>query len=163
MTHRVMKRIGKAVDRVEETALAILLALVVGIAFADVVVRNLGISLSRVQEFLPNLFVWMVWLGVPYAIRKGENFRVRLIPEKRRGRFALPLLWTGAVVGVVFFCLTGWYGVSVVLLDIRTGATTPLGYSAAWLDLAMPVGSALAVCRLIQRLPGKHREGEGQA
>lgn len=146
---RVLKDI---VDRAEEVLIVGLMALVVFVAFADVVVRNVGLPLSRVQQLLPNLFVWVVWLGIPYGIRREEHFRVRALPAALGERYALVLRWLTAAVATSFFCLTTWFGVLTLVLDIRAGSTTPTGFPAAFLDAAVPVGSILAIVRTLQHV-----------
>jgi len=149
-----MHHLGRLLDRVEEVALIVLLALITVIAFADVVVRNLGVPLSRVQDLVPNLFVWVTWLGIPYAIRKREHFRVRVLPESVVKEMAGALEWIAAVVGLGFFCVAGVYAAKVVALDIRLGNTTSLGYPAVFLDSAVLVGCVLAIIRILQGVLG---------
>jgi TRAP-type C4-dicarboxylate transport system permease small subunit len=155
-----MRTIGRTLDRFEEIALIGLLVLVVAITFGDVLARNLRIPVTRMQEFVPNLFVWATWLGVPYAIRRREHFRVRVLPSAVARDLAASLKWTVVVVGLAFFGVAVLLGLKVVLLDVRLGNTTPLGYSAAFLDAAVPVGSALAAVRLLQ---GAWRTGKAAA
>jgi TRAP-type C4-dicarboxylate transport system permease small subunit len=145
-----MRTLGRTLDRFEEIALIGLLLLVVAITFGNVLARNLRIPVTRMQEFVPNLFVWATWLGVPYAIRRREHFGVRVLPSAVARDLAALFKWTVVVVGLAFFGVVVFLGLKVVLLDVRFGNTTPLGYSAAVLDAAVPVGSALAVVRLLQ-------------
>ena len=154
------RSLNKALDLTEEIALIALLALIVALTFLDVVVRNLEIPLSSIQEFVPNLFVWATWLGVPYAIRKKEHFRVNVLPRALTDKAGNLLEWIGLGVGVCFFGLAGIYGAKVVLHDLRIGSTTQLGYSAAYLDSAIVVGSILATVRLVQ---GAFRRGDSRS
>jgi len=149
-----MHYLGRFLDRVEEIALIVLLALITVIAFADVVVRNLGIPLSRVQDLVPNLFVWVTWIGIPYAIRKREHFRVRVLPESVVKDLAGALEWIAAVVGLGFFCVVGVYAAKVVVLDLKLGNTTSLGYPAVFLDSAILVGAVLSAVRILQGVLG---------
>jgi len=144
--------LSRVLDRAEESLLVVLLAAIVLVSLIDVIVRNIGVPLSHVQQILPNVFVWLVWIGIPYGLRKAEHFRVKLIPARLRARVARPLFYGGAVVAILFFGLLAWLGTSVVLLDIRFGNTTPLGFPAAFVDVAVPVGALLSIVRLAQLL-----------
>jgi TRAP-type C4-dicarboxylate transport system permease small subunit len=160
--HAAAHAVSRAIDRVEEVALVILLGAIVLVSLVDVIVRNVGAPLSHVQQILPNVFVWLVWLGVPYGIRKAEHFRVKLIPARARASVVKPLFYGGAILAMVFFALLVWLGSSVVLMDMRFDNTTPLGFPAAFVDVAVPVGALLSIVRLAQLLAHGPESGEAQ-
>jgi TRAP-type C4-dicarboxylate transport system permease small subunit len=158
--------VSRLLDWTEEIALTGLLALIVIVTFADVLRRNtsalaartdvaerhIETPLLRVQEFAPNLFVWLTWIGVSYAIRKGGHFRIVVLPERFIRRAGVYLHWLDAVICVGFLGCLACSGIQVVVyVDIASDAQTPLGYPAAVLDLAVPAGAALAIVRTIQQ------------
>ena len=67
-------------ERLEELLGAVLLAVMVSVAFANVIVRYCtNLSFSASEELTVNFFVWVVLLGASRAFREGTNFSMNLV------------------------------------------------------------------------------------
>lgn len=138
-------------DGLEEGLAALLLALMVLVTFATVITRYVfDLPLSYIDQLVPNVFVWVTFLGAAAAVKRRAHLGLSLVadalPERLRAALSVAvLLGTGA-----FFVGTGWYGARVVLLQIENRMTTSLGYPSWLVGLAVPVGSALFAIRLAE-------------
>jgi C4-dicarboxylate transporter, DctQ subunit len=118
------------------------------ITFVTVVTRYVfDLPLSYIDQLVPNLFVWVTFLGASAAMKRrahlGLSVGVDLLP--RRARALLEVL---ALAGTsAFFLATAWFGVKVVRLQIENDLTTSLGYPAWVVGVAVPAGAMLLVVR----------------
>lgn len=96
----------RAVDWIEETAMALILALMVGITFINVVLRyGFNNSLIWGQELVLILFAWLVLLGASYGVKVTAHLGVdavtNMLPPRARRLVAL----LAAAVCIVFALL----------------------------------------------------------
>ena len=143
--------IGRAFENLEEGVLCLLLAAMVLITFSTVVTRYVfGLPLSYIEELVPNLFVWVTFLGSAAAMKRRAHLGLSLVYDAcpRSARAALDVLVLAGTVA--FFGVTAWYGTRVVALQIENGLTTSLGYPSWVIGVAVPVGSVLVAIRAIE-------------
>jgi TRAP-type C4-dicarboxylate transport system permease small subunit len=146
-------------DHLEEALLCVLLVAMVAITFVTVVTRYVfEAPLSYVDQLVPNLFVWVTFLGASAAVRRRAHLGLSAVydalPARARGLLDLVILaGTGA-----FFLATAWFGWQVVKLQLENQLTTSLGYPAWTIGLAVPVGALLFVVRSVEAWWG-HRHG----
>jgi C4-dicarboxylate transporter DctQ subunit len=138
-------------DRLEEGLAALLLALMVVVTFVTVITRYVfDLPLSYIDQLVPNVFVWVTFLGAAAAVKRRSHLGLSLIADAMPAR-ARAVLDVAVLLGTsAFFLVTGWYGAKVVRLQIDNQMTTSLGYPSWVVGLAVPVGSALFVIRLIE-------------
>ncbi len=151
--------IRKVWDNIEEGALCLLLFFMVTITFVTVVTRYVfDLPLSYIDQLVPNMFVWVTFLGASAAVKRrahlGLSLLYDLFPAGGRAVVdALILLGCGA-----FFLGTAWFGLKIVSLQMENRLTTSLGYPSWFVGLAVPVGSALFVVRAVEAW-ARHRRG----
>ena len=151
--------IRKVWDNLEEGALCLLLFFMVTITFVTVVTRYVfDLPLSYIDQLVPNMFVWVTFLGASAAVKRRAHLGLSLLYDRTSGRArlvldALILLGCGA-----FFLLTARYGARVVSMQMENRLTTSLGYPAWIVGLAVPVGSLLFVVRAAEAW-GRTRRG----
>ncbi|TFH31377.1 MAG: TRAP transporter small permease [Deltaproteobacteria bacterium] len=143
--------IRKIWDNVEEGALCLLLSLMVTITFVTVVTRYVfDFPLSYIDQLVPNMFVWVTFLGASAAVKRrahlGLSLLYDLVPAGARAALdALILLGCGA-----FFLGTAVYGAKIVSMQMENRLMTSLGYPSWFVGLAVPVGSVLFVVRGVE-------------
>ena len=136
--------LGRAVNGLEETAIAVLLGLMTVITFVNVPIRYLfdGITLPRVEflwavEMTSFLFAWLVIFGISYCVKVTANLGVDAVinvlsPAKRR---ALGLV--SGFVCIVYALLllkAGWdFWAPFANLPASTGRWVPTGFEADFL------------------------------
>ncbi len=138
-------------DGLEEGLAALLLALMVLVTFVTVVTRYVfDLPLSYIDQLVPNVFVWVTFLGAAAAVKRRAHLGLSLVADAlpRRARAVLDLLvllGTGA-----FFLVAAWQGAAVVRLQVENRLTTSLGYPSWLVGLAVPVGCTLFAVRLLE-------------
>jgi TRAP-type C4-dicarboxylate transport system permease small subunit len=151
--------IRKIWDNVEEGALCLLLSLMVTITFITVITRYVfAFPLSYIDQLVPNMFVWVTFLGASAAVKRRAHLGLSLLYDRvpAGGRAALDAL---ILLGcVAFFLGTAAYGAKIVSMQMENRLTTSLGYPSWFVGLAVPVGSLLFVVRAVEAW-ARHRRG----
>jgi C4-dicarboxylate transporter DctQ subunit len=143
---------GGIVSRLEEGVLALLLAVMVGVTFSQVIARyvfNTGAVWAL--ELTQYLFAWLVLFGMSYGVKVGSHIGVDAFVKK----MSAPMQRAAGIAAVVF-CMAygaimfvgGWNLVEFAyILDIES-EDLPIPQWAPYLIL--PVGSGLLFLRLAQ-------------
>ena len=136
----------------EEVILVFGIILMIVVIFLQVVARYfVNMSLPWSEELARYVFVWQVWLAVPYTVIKGRHIRLELLPEVvgPKAKYALDMVFFGVSAGFfAFLCIESW---TVTQGIIKMNQLTPVMHFPKWICyLSVPVGSALAVFRFIQ-------------
>ncbi len=139
----------------EETFLVVMLVLIAGITMLQVIVRKIpGIaSLTWAEELCRFLWIWSVFLSLPYTIRMDSMLRVGvlkdMLPETLRKMLNL------AVDAVTLGCMgvLGLYAVKVVSVIAESQEISPaMQWSMAFVYSFMVLGFFLAAVRSVQML-----------
>lgn len=147
-------RVLAAVDRVVLAACSALLATLVGVVIVSVVFRYvLNSSLVWGEELARYLAIWVVFLGLSAAHRRGEHVSVgsmlRFLPfvRTRRARRIAEL------VTFLLCALVTWAGAEATWFNFQNHQTSPaLQIPIAWAYLAIPVGFLLMTLQSLNRL-----------
>lgn len=125
--------VGRFVNRLEETAIAVLLGLMVVITFLNVVLRyGFNSSLIWGQELVLILFAWLVLLGVSYGVKVTAHLGVDALlnivsPGARRGLGIIAAL--ACVLYAVLLMKGAWdHFANYINLPGTTGRWFPTGF-----------------------------------
>jgi TRAP-type C4-dicarboxylate transport system permease small subunit len=143
--------IRRAFSAVEEVVLCVLLAAMVVITFVTVITRYVfGLPVSYIDQLVPNLFVWVTFLGASAATKRRAHLALSLLYDTAPApaRKAISILVLAGTLAL--FGITAWYGAKVVQLQVENRLTTSLGYPAWLVGLAVPVGSVLLMVRAVE-------------
>jgi len=141
----LLSSLSRALARLEDLLLALMVGIMAVLLGLGVVLRYVfNDPLTWSEEFVVTLFVWSVMLGMPSALRSRMHIRIdalilRLGPVGRR--VAGVLACSGAAVVFVAAVYAGWSHTA----NVATSNTPMLGYSVAWIFVAMPIGFALTL------------------
>ena len=153
----------KVWDNLEEGALCLLLVVMTLITFVTVITRYVfDLPLSYMDQLVPNLFVWVTFLGASVAVKRRAHLGLSLVHDMvpHGVRAAIDVL---ILLGcTAFFLLTAWYGAKVVSLQMENRLMTSLGYPSWFVGLSVPVGSALFIVRAVEAW-ARHRRGVAAA
>jgi C4-dicarboxylate transporter DctQ subunit len=158
-------RLARAVwDHLEEWALSALLAVMVAITFVTVVTRYVfDFPLSYIDQLVPNLFVWVTFLGASAAAKRRAHLGLSLLYDALppRPRAVLGVIVLGGTSA--FFLATAWFGWQVVRLQVENRLTTSLGYPAWAIGIAVPAGALLFSIRSVEAWVRHRGAREGEA
>jgi len=129
----------------------LILAVMAGAVFLQVVLRYAGRGIDGLDEVPRYLFVWLVMIGAAAAMQRGEHtvldYFINLLGHRTRA-FVL-VLTNAAGIGLFAYMIN----LSLVLvpnaqLQTSAGLELPLGYVFA----AIPIGSALVILPMLRNL-----------
>jgi TRAP-type C4-dicarboxylate transport system permease small subunit len=139
------RSIKSALATIEDTLVIWMVGIISIILGLGVILRYvLNDPITWSEEFVVTLFVWLVMLGVPSALRSRMHIRIdvlilRLSPSLRR-LFGVIACLAGFVI-MVAAIYAGYMHTKGVW-----GSHTPmLGYSMGWIFIAMPIGFAITL------------------
>lgn len=146
----------------EEALGAILLAVMVSIAFLNVVTRYvLRYSMAFTEELTLYLFVWMVMVGTSLAFREGSNMCVSLLYDRLPKTFRKYVFLVINVMSLIFFCVLAYWGYREVLDEILLNAKTEaLELPVYVFTGAVPLISLLIIARLVFKSVSVLRSGD---
>lgn len=146
------RRHGAARFAVEDYLLFVLFVAMTGIMISSVTSRFLltNLRIARVDQLLPDMFVWMSMLGAATAIRHRSHLGLMALIERLSPRWSLVASLLTTVIGLTFFGVLAWKGLDSTLFQYRQGSRAPTGYPAWWIGAAMPIASLFAMWRLIE-------------
>lgn len=145
----MIKKVVKAIDKIEDTCLILMFAAMVGIIFFQVIMRYVfNNSLSWSEEMGKFLFVWISWLGISIGHRRKEHIKITLLVDKlpyKLNKFAEAL---SEIILIIICGITMYYG--FVMIDIQMNVPyAGIKISTAWGYLSIVLGCGLFIARAI--------------
>lgn len=120
------------IDRIEEGVIALILGLMVVLAFVNVIVRKSGGNILWAKEMSVFLFAWLVLIGASYAVKKGAHLGVDVFVNMAEGRTRKKLGVAAVAVCIVYSFLLfkgSWdYWANFANLPQTTGRWFPTGF-----------------------------------
>ncbi len=165
-----LTKLDEAVARVERLALFLALLGMVGLVFAEVLVRyalvhiGTGATIKGGDEAARLLMVWAGFIGASLAAQSGQHLAVTLkfpLGEKaRRAQLFVRFLLTAVFMG--FVAVLGW---SAFLTKLKYPTLSgALNMNYAYMYLAVPVSFTLMTFRFVllavKGLQGKYEDPE---
>lgn len=137
----------------EEILGSLLFAVMVGVAFVNVVVRYLTpFSFAWTEELTINFFVWVVLLGTARAFREGTNLGMNLLYDALPRRLRLCFYWLAVAFCLGFFGIMAYLGFAEVLDEIEIEAVSEaFAIPVWWYTIATPLFSVLIIFRMLQK------------
>lgn len=150
-----MKRITLFLDRLSallEYLLAAGFMALFAVTILNIVLRNVaGVAWLWIPAFSRLVFIWVVFLGVAAATRRGEHLVVDLLERRLTGARRRGLLVAIHMVLLPFYGMLFYYGLTVAQVRMRIPFDTwriPTG----WAYMAVPVAAALLLAFTFERL-----------
>jgi len=149
-----VQRLLDAIDRGAEWLVAAIFAVIVGIALLQVFHRfALNSSLSWSEELQIFGHIWIVFIGIPVAYRRGAHLYIEtfvdMLPRRPRAAFNLLLELTWAAFAVSLMVL-GFMVARIAHLQSSPGLELPMSYPYA----GMVIGGAYLMLVALRRIGG---------
>jgi TRAP-type transport system small permease protein len=149
---RFLRWLDDLVGWVEDTLLAVGMALLAVLLFANVLLRYVFRSpFAWMEEGVVALFVWLVFIGVSACFRSHQHLRIdvliRFLPR-------VAALVAGIAAVAATFVILGF----LVKLGydyahfVSRNVTPVLRISAAWIYVGLPLGMALSLVHLVRQV-----------
>ncbi|MGE6204698.1 TRAP transporter small permease [Guptibacillus hwajinpoensis] len=144
----------RAIDRrLEEFLLVVFSTLMVSVIFLQVVMRVTGNSLSWSEELGRYSFIWLVYIGISYGVKKQRHIKVEvmLLLLKEKGKLIVAMIANSLFF--VFCLYVVFYGYDIANQLLSFGQKSPaLHIPMGAVYMATPIGFGLSAIRLLQNL-----------
>jgi TRAP-type C4-dicarboxylate transport system permease small subunit len=142
----------KILEHFEESIGVVLLAIMALFAFANVITRYfIKYSFAFTEEVEVAALVWLTMLGAAAGFRRGIHLGFNLLELKfpNLGRNVLYPL--ASILTIITVCFLIWFGIYQIRDEMELKTTTEALGIPHWLySLALPVGGALVIVRVIE-------------
>jgi TRAP-type C4-dicarboxylate transport system permease small subunit len=138
---------------IEEALLVLFSSVMVSVIFLQVVMRTMNSSLSWSEELARYCFIWLVYIGISYGVKKQRHIKVDvvLLLLKEKGKIILSII--ANLLFIVFALFTIRYGFDIANQLLGFGQRSPaLHIPMGLVYMATPIGIGLTLIRLIQNL-----------
>ncbi|RPF54315.1 TRAP transporter small permease [Aquisalibacillus elongatus] len=143
----------KIEQHIEEWLLVIIGSVMTTVIFLQVVMREMGSSLSWSEELGRYCFIWLVYIGISYGVKKQRHIKVDVILFLLKGKWKVLLSLFANLLFLIFAVLVVYYGSDISSNLLRLGQKSPaLQVEMGLVYLAAPIGMGLTVIRLIQNM-----------
>lgn len=148
----MLSPLNRLVSFLEEAVVGLLLTAASLILFADVAARFLfNTSFSWAAESVRYAIVWTVFIGASIAFRQGVHISIDALRLYLPARAATGVSLLALTLSFVFCALLLWYGLGLVQTMRGFSQVSPaMQVPMWWVYLALPVGAALMLLRLLQ-------------
>ncbi|MFR6454156.1 TRAP transporter small permease [Peptoniphilus lacrimalis] len=138
----------------EEKLLVILLIVTVTLTFIQVVMRYIfHNSLAWSEELARYLFLYLIWIGAAYAVKREQHLRIEIIlnriPKEKLKTFEnfIYFIWLGFSVFLFISSLNMTMDV-FASGQLSPAMRIPMGYAY----ISIPLGTGLMCFRIIQKM-----------
>ena len=136
-------------NHLEEYFLFVILTAMVAIIFIQVVMRYVfNNSLSWSEELGKFLFVWISWLGISLAQRKGEHIKITMLTDRLPFRTAQAVNILSDIILIIICAVIFYYGVQLVVAQVNV-PYAGIKISTSWGYLAVVLGCGLMIIRTL--------------
>ncbi|HET7874486.1 MAG TPA: TRAP transporter small permease, partial [Methylomirabilota bacterium] len=145
-------RVNRWLDRLEEGACVVLLAVMTGVALLNVITRYVvRYSLAFTEEVVVSLFVWLTLFGTAVAFREGAHLGFTYLVERLPRPLQRGAVWLAAALAVVLFAALIWFGVGQIRSERMLGTTSEaLAIPQWWYTAGIPAIGLLVLARIVQ-------------
>jgi TRAP-type C4-dicarboxylate transport system permease small subunit len=146
----MMKKAFNLLDKYFEPSIIVTFTLLLFMfIFIEILLRPFGMSIAWSGEAARYLFVWVIYLGISYAIREGRHIRVlalvKLFPPKVQ-------LFFNLLSNLIFFIYQGtvlFYAIKITDRSYQLGQVAPaMEIPLAILYSCLVISACLSLIRL---------------
>ena len=138
----------------ERWALLVFYVMLVATMFIEVLRREV-LSYSSIwgEEIVRYSFIYLAWIGAAAAVRERGHIRIDVLMHYVGPRVKALLSLFGDLVMVAVALVALYYSFETVHVAAKFGSVTDgLRVSRVWFLMAVPVGFALVLLRLVQSI-----------
>ena len=135
-------RLSRAIARVEDVVMAILLGTMVFLVLIQIILRNFfSTGITGGAEIVRHIVLWIAFLGAAMAARDAKHIRIDvalriLTPRWRMFAEALTGLFTAGVCGILMYA-----AIQFNIMDYHSGTVIAFFDTRVWLlELIIPIG-----------------------
>lgn len=147
---QAIKALWKGLHLIEDSALVLLLLLMILLAVAQIVLRNAAdTSLVWVDPFLRVAVLWMALLGASIAARDNDHIAIDAVARFLPDRFARMLAVFTSFCAAVICAVIAWYALQFVQSEREYGSVAFAAVPAWICQTAIPTAFILIAVRYV--------------
>ncbi len=142
------ERIDEIIGRIEGTLLVVFLSFMIGIAFLQIVLRNLfATGLAWGDPLVRNLVLWIGFVGATIATREGRHINIDLVSQRLSpfGKMAVDVITQCFASSVC--CLMTYAALKFIKNEVQMRTVTFLEMPAWVPELILPITFGLMAFR----------------
>jgi C4-dicarboxylate transporter DctQ subunit len=138
----------RALNRIEDWLLVIMLAVMIVLAVTQIAYRNIaGGGVVWIDPMLRMLVLWVALSGAVIASRTDNHIRIDFFAKYMTGKYYYYIKRVVHVYCVIICALIAWYSVSFVRMDYEYGTEAFAGMPAWITQLIIPIAFGLMAFR----------------
>lgn len=142
----------KFLDKIEEYICAVCTVVMTLLVFANVLSRYvLHMSLSFSDEITTNLFILLSMMGTAIATKRRAHLGLTILTDAVPAKVRKVLMVIGFAIGTAFSAALCYYGIHMVLNQVKLGQVTPTMQWPEWIfGTFIPLGAFFVTIRFAQ-------------
>ena len=136
---------------IEETIVAIFVALITFLVFISAIARGISHPLNWAPDTALLLLAWVIFLGADTALRRADFIRVDIFLRKFPVKLRKFLYYFFYAAVIVFLGILVRYGIPLAIENSRRNFQA-LEISYSWATISAPVGAICMIVTIILKL-----------
>lgn len=125
------------------------------VLFINVILRNLGMSLTWAEEYARFAIIWITFAGCGAAVREKAHMSITALYDVSGERVKKVMLIFINICSLVFSLFMLYYGIRLTIKIFQTMQLSPTLQLPMWLIyISVPIGGALMALRYGETLAG---------
>jgi len=142
---KLFVKINMVLEKIEEVILCVGVGLLAIILIVNVIARKVGTSIYFIDEIAMFLVIWITFIGLSYAARKGRHIRMAAIFDLSPVRVQKIMIFVVSTISAVIMVYLAYISVNYVYTTYRWQQATPALRMPYWIGIVIvPVGFFLA-------------------
>lgn len=152
MKNNIITIIDFILDKIVPLSIIILIFSIIIITITDILSRFIfSHSLTGALVMAKYLFVWLIFIGISYGIKRDAHFKVTEIVEKFPDKFQIIMKKVFIILTLVFFCVVLFSSIKFIPV-VWSRVDFATGIRMVYFNLSIPVGSFLVILAQIRLL-----------
>lgn len=148
-----MNLLRKLDENFEPALIIASVSLIVVLIFTNVILRLFDTTLPWAGELSRYLFVWMVYLGISYGIKKKRHLKVSVLFDILPRKASLVAQIFSDLLFLAYSFVVLYYGYVITAKAISRNQIAPaMEVSVGLLYAALVIGSLLSIIRLLMSI-----------
>lgn len=154
-----MKLIKWLDEKFEETVLIYSLVFTVILIFIQVIMRRVfKNSLSWSEELARYIFLYQIWIGASYAVKRSQHLRIQIIKKHFSEKNQIKVDTFALILWLVFSVFLTILSVKLTGTIRMRGQLSPaMRIPMAYAYASVPIGCGLMSIRLVQQIIGNFK------
>ena len=148
----ILRKLLDYIDSAMKYIFYVLLATMLGVAFLQVIARSvLSISVSWTDELTRYLFIWLIFIGIAFSIRRAGHISIDtiylFIKEDKKETYRKFLY----ILQIVFFAAVFFFSFNFMVSNFTNTSPAmqlPMGY----VYMSLPIGCILSILFLLEKI-----------